>query len=236
MSRAIAVIPARGGSKRVPRKNIKLLAGKPAIVYTIQAAFDSELFTRVIVSTDSDEIADVARAAGAEVPFMRSADLSGDHTGVSDVTLDAINRVDANGSKYANVCQLMANCPLRNAEDIRSSHEQFMSSGANAQLSVTEYGWLNPWWAMRMDSDHKLEHVLPDALGKRSQDLPQVFCPTGAVWWAKSAVLRKERTFHTNDKRGWEMPWYRAIDIDSEDDWRMAELLLELSGRVGTSR
>lgn len=235
-SRLIAVIPARGGSKRVPAKNIKLLAGKPAIVYTIQAAIDSDLFDRVIVSTDNDAIADVARVAGAEIPFMRAEELSGDHTGVSEVTLDALHRVDADASRYDAVCQLMANCPLRNAEDIRASYMQFSSGQAAAQISVTNYGWLNPWWAMRMDGEHRLEHILPDSLGKRSQDLPEVYCPTGAVWWATSEALRQEGTFHTADKRGWEMPWYRAIDIDSEDDWRMAEVMLELSGRVGTAK
>ena len=220
----------------MPGKNVKLLAGKPAIAYSIRAALDSELFDRVIVSTDSEAIAEISRAAGAETPFMRAPELSGDHTGVSEVTLDALERVDGDGTRYDAVCQLMANCPLRNAEDVRSSHSQFVATGANAQLSVTSYGWLNPWWAMRMDPDHRLEHILPDSLGKRSQDLPELFCPTGAVWWATSDALRKERTFHTSDKQGWQMPWYRAIDIDSDDDWRMAEMMLGLAGRLQTAK
>ncbi|MBA2687737.1 MAG: acylneuraminate cytidylyltransferase family protein [Gemmatimonadaceae bacterium] len=232
-SRALAVIPARGGSRRVPGKNVKLLAGKPAIVYTIEAAIASDLFDRIVVSTDSKSIADIAVAAGAEVPFVREAALSGDHTAVSDVTVDALMRVDPDAAKYDFICQLMANCPLRNADDIVSSYRQFSESGAGAQISVTSYGWFNPWWAVERDADFRLKHILPEALGKRSQDLPDVYCPTGAVWWARSEVLRKERNFHTDDKRGWEMPWYRAVDIDSEEDWRMAEALLKMAARKG---
>lgn len=223
--RLLAVIPARGGSKRVPGKNIRLLAGKPTIQYSIDAALESRLFERVIVSTDSEEIADVAKRGGAEIPFMREPALADDFTPVSEVTLDALERIDAD-SHFEAVCQLMANCPLRNADDIRSSYGQFSSSGAGAQISVTDYGWLNPWWAVNMDETFRLTHILPDALGKRSQDMPELFCPTGAVWWAKAAVLRAERTFHATDKCGWRMPWTRAVDIDGEDDWRMAELLI----------
>ncbi|MBA3657011.1 MAG: acylneuraminate cytidylyltransferase family protein [Gemmatimonadaceae bacterium] len=224
----LAVIPARGGSKRVPGKNVRLLGGKPAIAYSIEAAFDSGLFDRVIVSTDSDDIASVARAAGADVPFVRGSNLSDDHAPVSEVTADALARVDQEADRYDAVCQLMANCPLRNSDDIKSSYDQFSKTGAATQISVTSYGWLNPWWAVRSDSSFRLTHILPDALGRRSQDLPEVFCPTGAVWWAKSGILRSTRDFHIEDKRGWAMPWYRAIDIDTEDDWRMAEMLLDI--------
>ncbi len=224
-SRLLAVIPARGGSKRVPGKNTRMLAGKPAIVYSIEAAISCGLFDAVVVSTDSEHIADIARAAGAAVPFMRDASLSGDHTGVSEVTLDALNRLDPHKANYDSVCQLMANCPLRTADDILASHAQFAATGADTQISVTNYGWLNPWWAVTMDEEFSLTHILPESLGKRSQDLPAVFCPTGAVWWAKAEVLRAELTFHAAGKRGWEMPWYRAVDIDSEDDWKFAEAI-----------
>jgi N-acylneuraminate cytidylyltransferase len=221
----LAVIPARGNSKRVPGKNVRELHGKPAIQYTIEAALQSGFFESVIVSTDNDGIAKVATEAGAQVPFMRDAVLADDFTPVSAATLDALDRVDAD-SRYNAVCQLMANCPLRTAADIRDSYRQFSETGARAQISITEYGWLNPWWAMTADDSHRLTHLLPEGWGKRSQDLPPVFCPTGAVWWAKCDALRQEGTFHTSDKTGWKIPWYRAVDIDSEDDWKMAELLM----------
>lgn len=214
----------------MPGKNIRVLGGKPAIEYTIIAARECGLFSRIVVSTDSPAIADLASKMGADVPFLREAALADDFTPVSEVTLDVLNRVDEDPG-YTAICQLMANCPLRNADDIRNSYEQFVRSDANAQISVTEYGWLNPWWAAEMDESFHLTHLLPQGLGKRSQDLATTYCPTGAIWWAKCSVLRTEGSFHTRDKRGCPIPWQRAIDIDSEDDWKMAEVLLEMSRR-----
>ena len=123
LDRAIAIIPARGGSKRVPGKNIRPLAGKPLIAYTIEAALGSRLFHRVVVSTDSEDIAAVARTYGAEVPFLRSAGISDDITPVSAATADALERLDPDEDQYRLVAQLMANCPLRTAEDVRSSYK-----------------------------------------------------------------------------------------------------------------
>src|ERR1700679_3365321 len=120
----IAIIPARGGSKRIPGKNIKSLAGKPIIAYTIDAACESGLFERVVVSTDSNEIAEIARRYGAETPFLRENDLADDFTPVSSVTVDALLRLDPDNTKFESVAQLMPNCPLRTVEDVTSSHEQ----------------------------------------------------------------------------------------------------------------
>lgn len=226
----IAVIPARGGSKRVPGKNIRSLAGKPAILYTIDAALESKLFERVIVSTDDSKTTEIAKSAGAEVPFVRDAALSDDFTPVSRVTLDALEKVDSQG-RYSAVCQIMPNCPLRNADDIRASYEHFTADKSTPQISVTAFGWLNPLWAVKMDERSRIEHLMPDFVEKRSQDLPRVFCPTGAVWWADCNVLKESGTFHVPGKRGWEIPWQRAIDIDSEADWLMAETLLLIQSR-----
>lgn len=222
----LAVIPCRGGSKRIPKKNIRLLHGKPAVAYTIEAALMSGIFQSVIVSTDSEEIAEVARACGAVVPFVRDSALADDFTPVSMVTLNALNRLDPHAGIYSNVCQLMANCPLRNANDIRDSYAQFIETEADSQISVTEYGWFNPWWAMTRDDQNKLTPLFKEQMGVRSQDLPHLYCPTGAIWWAKSDVLRQHATFYAPDYRGWAIPWQRAIDIDTEDDWEMAEVLM----------
>jgi len=223
----LAVIPARGGSKRIPRKNIRELCSKPIIAYTIEAAFESGVFSRVIVSTDSEEVAAVAKRFPAEVPFLRDPSLADDYTPVSLVTLDALQRLDPDGIKYHHVAQLMPNCPLRTAADIQESYRQFMDTKADSQISVTRYGWLNPWWAMTRNEKCQLSPIFPEQMGKRSQDLPEVFCPTGAIWWAKADVLCRERTFHITGRTGWEIPWQRAIDIDTEDDWKMAELLMQ---------
>jgi len=223
----LAVIPARGGSKRVPQKNIRELCGKPIIAYTIEAAFESGVFSRVIVSTDSDEIATVAQRSEAEVPFLRDASLADDYTPVSLATLDALEKLDPDGTIFQSVAQLMANCPLRTGEDVRDSYRQFMETGADSQISVTRYGWLNPWWAMTRDHEMRLTFLLDVDPSVRSQDLPELFCPTGAIWWAKADVLRRERTFHIASRTGWEIPWQRAVDIDTEDDWQLAELLMQ---------
>jgi len=223
----LAVIPARGGSKRIPHKNVRKLCGKPIIAYTIEAAFESGVFSRVIVSTDSDEIATVAQRSEAEVPFLRDASLADDYTPVSLATLDALEKLDPDGTIFQSVAQLMANCPLRTAEDVRDSYRQFMETGADSQISVTRYGWLNPWWAMTRDHEMRLTFLLDVDPSVRSQDLPELFCPTGAIWWAKADVLRRERTFHIASRTGWEIPWQRAVDIDTEDDWQLAELLMQ---------
>jgi len=227
-SPCLAVIPARGGSRRLPHKNIRALLGKPAIAYTIEAALRSGLFERVVVSTDSPAVAAAALQAGAEVPFVRAAALADDQTPVSAVTLDTLQRLDGEQARFRYVAQLLPNCPLRTAEDIRASYTQFVESEAESQLSVTRFGWLNPWWATRRSEGFGLTPVFQASITQRSQDLPELFCPTGAVWWARSEVLRSAGTFHTAQRTGWEIPWERAVDIDTEADWRLAELLLRL--------
>jgi pseudaminic acid cytidylyltransferase len=226
--KVIAVIPARGGSKRIPGKNIRALAGKPIIAYTIAAACESGLFERVVVSTDSQEIAEVARQYNAEVPFLRDGSLADDFTPVSAVTADALVRIDPAGDKFGLVAQLMPNCPLRTAQDVRDSFRQFESTAADSQISIVRYGWQNPWWAMRRNARQELEPVFKEQMTARSQDLPELFCPTGAIWWARSAALRRTKTFHLENKTGWEIPWQRGIDIDTFEDWEMAEALIRI--------
>lgn len=225
----LAVIPARGGSKRISGKNLRCLEGKPLLAYTVEAALQSDLFDRVIVTTDSHDIADVARDFGADVPFLRDAGLSDDVVPVSAATVDALERVDPSRRLFAHVCQLMPNCPLRTAGDILASYEQFVRSGAESQVSVVRYGWQNPWWAMQRDEHLVLAPLFEDAATARSQDLAELFCPTGAVWWAKADALRGEGTYHMAGRTGWEIHWARGVDIDTEDDWQMARVLMNMT-------
>ena len=222
----LAVIPARAGSKRIPNKNLKMLNGKPMIAYSIEAALKSNIFSLVVVSTDSSEIKDVAEEYGAEVPFIRSSELADDITPVSLATVDALQKVDPEGKQYRFVAQLMANCPFRTSDDIRDSFRNFLDKGSDAQISVTGYGWLNPWWALKLDDDERLTPLFAEKQKERSQDLGDLFCPTGAVWWTKSESLIRERTFHVEGRTGWVIPWHRAVDIDEEDDWALAEALI----------
>ncbi len=221
----LAVIPARGGSKRIPHKNIRPLGGRPLLAHTVEAALASGCFDRVVVSTDDDAVAAAAREAGAEVPFVRGAAIADDHTPVSAVTLDALERLDAAGERFAQVAQLLPNCPLRDAGDVRASLAAFEASDAEFQISVTRYGWLDPWWAMQIGDGGRLEPLFPDALARRSQDLAELFCPTGAVWWARTAALRRAGTFYGEGVRGFPLAWRHAVDIDDEDDFAMAEAL-----------
>ncbi len=227
-SLCLAVIPARGGSKRIPKKNIRPLGGKPLLAYTIEAAVSSKLFDQVIVSTDSADIAEVAERCGARVPFMREANLADDVTPVSEVTADVLDKLDSSGRPYRDICQLMPNCPLRLASDIADSYRQFIATGSQAQISVVRYGWQNPWWAMRQDSNHVLDPIFKDYMTARSQDLPELYCPTGAIWWMKADMLKQERTFHVSGRAGWEIPWQRGLDIDTQDDWALAEALFHM--------
>jgi pseudaminic acid cytidylyltransferase len=222
----IAIIPARGGSKRIPGKNIRPLAGRPIIAYSIIAALESGLFERVVVSTDSEEIAAIARQFEAEVPFLRDQALAGDLTHVSLVTADALLRLDPAGDKFDSVAQLMPNCPLRTAGDVKESYKQFEQTGAASQISVVRYGWQNPWWAMRRNERNELEPIFEEQMTVRSQDLPELVCPSGAVWWARTGALRHAKTFHLENRTGWEIPWQRGIDIDTLEDWAMAEVLV----------
>lgn len=232
----LAVIPARGGSKRIPRKNIRDFLGRPMIAYTIDAARESGLFARVVVSTDDPEIADASQGAGAEVPFLRNPSLADDHTVASQVTADALQRVDPAGTQYSYVAQLMATCPLRTAVDIQDSFRQMTETGAPSQISVTRYGWQNPWWARRRDSTFHLSPFFPDMALQRSQDLPTLYVPVGAVWWAKAQHLRETQNFYMPNHIGWEIPWTRAVDIDTEEDWQMAEFLSQFHSRHSAAR
>jgi N-acylneuraminate cytidylyltransferase len=224
-SSCVAVIPARGGSTRIPRKNIREFVGRPLIAYTIEAAVQSGVFARVIVSTDDEQVAEISRTHGAEVPFMRTASLADNHTASSPVTADALERLDPSGVVYAHVAQLLPTSPLRNASDVRASYEQFLMTGTSAQISISRFGWLYPWWAFERDPQMRLVPIFPEAMHKRSQDLPALFGPVGAIWWAKAENLRQTRDFYMPGRTGWEIPWERAIDIDTEDDWKLAKLL-----------
>ncbi len=225
--RCLAVIPARAGSRRAPGKNVRPLGGKPTLAYSIEAARDSGLFARVIVSTDSASTAELAVRWGAEVPFLREASLADDNTHVSAVTVDALERLDPDGLLFDSVAQLMPNCPLRDAADVRASFAQFVSTGAASQLSVARYGSQSPWWAMRRTDQFELVPLFPAETQMRSQDLPDVFCPSGAIWWARAALLREARTYHVAGRTGWEIDPIHGFDIDTEDDWRLCEALMQ---------
>lgn len=223
----IAIIPARGQSKRIPKKNILNISGKPMIAYTIEAALKSGLFDKVLVSTDDDEIAHISEEYGAWVPFKRSKYVD-DYSTVSEVTLNALQVLEKDFQKsYQTVVQLMANCPLRDASEIVKAVEFFEAGEHNFQISCFQYGWMNPWWAHKLDEDNKASPLFPDEMtGKRSQDLEKLYCPTGAIWVASTAHLTEYGNFYGKDYRFFPMSWRKALDIDDYEDLRMVEILI----------
>lgn len=219
----VAIIPARGGSKRIKKKNIIDFHGKPMIAWTIQAALESGLFDDVVVSTDNMEIAEVSKAFGASVPFLRK-NYADDQTPVSTATLEALTQLRHQCDKqYDEVVQLMANCPIRDAKDIIMAVEHFSERDACAQISCFKFGWMNPWWAVTMDENCKPKSLFPEASTQRSQDLPDLYCPSGAIWIAKSSMLQKHKTFHMENRIFFDIGWAAAVDIDDYTDLDMAK-------------
>lgn len=227
-SKNIAVIPARGGSKRIPEKNIIEFSGQPLISWTIQAAQQSQCFDRIVVSTDDPKIAAVAEKYGVEVPFYRDQ-ASDDITPVSEATLLAVSQAEEHWQEsYDTVVQLMANCPLRSAQSIQQALSFFYEQSTHFLLSAFKFGWMNPWWASTLNEHHQPSPLFPEAMKRRSQDLEELFCPTGAIWIADVKHLKKSRTFYGDGHLFYPIPWTEAVDIDDYDDLKMANAVAYL--------
>ena len=221
----IAIIPARGGSKRIPKKNIINFFGKPLIAHTIEAAIKSNIFDRIIVSTDCKEIAEISLQYGAEVPFMRE-DKADDFSPISDATVYTLKRLEKEFSEtYTNVFQLMANCPIRDSSDIIKMSNEFTLNSNTFLISSFKFGWMNPWWAFKNDTNGKPEKLFKEGVNKRSQDLDDLFCPTGSIWIAKGKDLIKEGTYYGKGHSFFELNWKSAMDIDDFDDLEMAKAI-----------
>lgn len=220
--KTLALIPARGGSKGIPRKNIKLIAGKPLIVWTIEAALRSTLLDAVVVSTDDPEIADVARRAGAQVPFLRPAVLAQDHTPGLDPVIHALDQLPG----FDSVLLLQPTSPLRGTEDIDNCLRVASESSAPSVVSVTEPD-THPYWTYVLTADQTLQRLIEAEPVARRQDLPAVFAINGALYFADAAWLRESRSLVNRQTRAFVMARERSIDIDTPLDWRIAEMLLK---------
>jgi len=219
---ALAVVSARGGSKRIPRKNIIDFFGRPLMAWSIRAALDAGVFRKVIVSTDDAEIAAIAREHGAEAPFIRER-FTDDHSPISTVVADAVEIMrDRFGENYDVVAQIMPNCPMRTAEEIRDAYRNFTDNKLDFQLSSFAYGWMNPWWAFKISEDGAPSPLNERGLKSRSQDLEKLYCPTGAIWLAKTAALLRSKNFYGPGFRLYPIPWQSAVDIDDYEDLEMA--------------
>lgn len=230
VSQVIAIIPARGGSKRIPGKNLIEFNGRPMISWTIKAALEIQTFSKVIVSTDDIEIAEISKQFGAEVPFFRDR-YADDYSSVSLATAHALSQAYAHFEiQFDTVVQLMPNCPLRTSLDISMALEAFEKNGRRSQISCSSFGWANPWWSSSLDDSGTPTSIFDDTLRSRSQDLSPLFCPTGAIWISDAENLIRSHSFYSEAHRYEPMPFFRAIDIDDEDDYQLA---LRLAPRHG---
>lgn len=225
VDKVIAIIPARGNSKRLPNKNIIDFFGKPLISWTIEAAIECGCFAKILVSTDHEAIAKIARKSGAEVPFMREQ-AADDFSPVSLATIAALRQAEAYWqTSFSHVVQLMANCPLRTKQDIIESLTHFKNANAEFQISCYKHGWMNPWLAVKINENSKPIHLFPEVFTKRSQDLESLYGPTGAIWIAKTEAFYKANTFYGPNYIFKPIKWTSAIDIDDEDDLLMARAI-----------
>lgn len=222
----IAVIPARGGSKGVPGKNIKILAGKPLISYTIIAALESGVFEKIIVSTDSQEIADIAAQYGAEIPFMRPKDIAGDLTSSDDVILHALTYYKEKGIEFDEVCKLQPTSPFRNGNHIKEAYQLFCSKKADFLVSVCECEH-SPLWAGIIEEDLRLDNFISEDVKRACrQELPTYYRLNGAIYMGKTEQFISAKNFLGKKSIAYVMSQQNSVDIDSELDFMFAEIIM----------
>ena len=219
----LAIIPARGGSKGLPRKNILPLCGKPLIAWTIEAAIDSEIFDQVIVSTDCPEIQQVALAHGASAPFLRPTHLATDTATSVEVVLDCLERYPS----HEWFCLLQPTSPLRTAQDIRDSWTCILNSpGAVSLTSISETS--HPIeWTLRPQKDKTLQPIFPEQAHLRRQELPAGYLPNGSIYWVQIEAFLRDESFRPAPNIGHYLPKERAVDIDSKLDLEIAKAILK---------
>jgi len=223
----LGFIPARAGSKGLPGKNIRPLAGKPLIVYTIEAARRSGVFDYLMVSTDGGDIAGIARKAGADVPFMRPAGLATDNARGIDVLHHAMSWLEERGKKYDCVMTLQPTSPLRSAEDIIAALDHLIERDADAIVSVCEVEH-HPWWSNTLPEDDCMKDFLRPGIPANRQELPKYYRLNGAIYLAWWDFIRERENWFGSDTFAYVMPRQRSVDIDEEMDLLLAELILKL--------
>ena len=228
----VGIIPARGGSKRIPGKNIKPFAGKPIIAWVIETALQTGLFDRLVVSTDDQEVADVALEYGAEVPFMRPAELSDDHTGIIEVVQHAIAWLTRNGVDAEHVCCMLPTAPFLQAGVLKAALAQLVESQASYAFSVTAFPFPIQR-AVRVNADGRVEAIWPENNLKRSQDLEEAFHDAGQFYWGTRRAFEQGEPIFSSGSVPVRLPRYRVQDIDTPEDWKRAELMFNALQEAG---
>lgn len=220
----LAVIPARGGSKRIPRKNIREFHGKPIIAWSIEAALETRLFDRVIVSTDDEEIASVASQYGAEQPFVRPPELADDHATTLAVMKHAVEWFDQNEKSPELVACIYATAPFVRASDLRRAHDLLADDDADYAFPVCRFPFPIQR-ALRREPDGHVSLFHPEHESTRSQDLEEAWHDAGQFYLGTARAFREARSLMSGNSLGVELPRERVQDIDTEEDWRLAELM-----------
>ena len=227
----IAVIPARGGSKRIPRKNIRMFCGKPIIAYSISAAQQTGLFDQVVVSTDDDEIASVAREFGATTPFVRPKELADDFTGTNAVVKHAVAWFNAQSNDVTHACCLYATAPLLQARFITEGYEALSRSNAAFAFSVTSYAFPIQR-ALRVTPEGRVDAIYPEHRMTRSQDLEHAYHDAGQFYWGTARAFLEDLPVFAPHSIGVILPRHLVQDIDTLEDWDQAELMYRAIDRA----
>ena len=218
----IAIIPAREGSKRIPKKNIKQFAGKPIIAYSIETAHSVNLFDRIIVSTDSKEISEVAKYYGAEVPFMRPSELADDFTATAPVLIHALNWLNQHGSPSEYFCCIYATAPFLRIEYIKKGFDLLREKNAITAFSVASFPYAI-FRALKIDENGFVKMFWPEYENARSNDLPYAYHDAGQFYWGDTKRFLTEKKLFSSDSVPVILPRYLVQDIDTPEDWETAE-------------
>ena len=224
--RKIAIITARGGSKRIPRKNIKEFLGKPIMAYSIEAAVMSKLFDVVMVSTDDEEIAGIARKYGAEVPFFRSAEASSDYATTNDVLSEVLTEYEKRGEHFEIGCCIYPTAPFVTANKLRDAMECFLKSDADSLIPVVPFSY--PPKRGMVIRDEKLVFEYPQYLDSRSQDLEASYHDVGQFYFFRTEAFRRNKKLMIGNILPYIVPELEVQDIDNMSDWKIAELKYQL--------
>ncbi|MFD3293593.1 pseudaminic acid cytidylyltransferase [Aquirufa sp. KTFRIE-69F] len=225
-SRNICIIPARGGSKRIPRKNIKNFLGKPIITYSIEQALKSGLFEEVMVSTDDSEIANIALKSGANVPFFRTEKNSNDFATTAEVLIEVIKNYSENGFEYDNICCCYPTAPFVNTDRLIEGFELLNKEQVDSVLPISSFDY-TIWRSLKENENSYLSFNWDEFEDSRSQDLPQVFHDAGQWYWIKTKSLFTHNKIITPFTRGLLLSSLEVQDIDNIHDWKIAELKYE---------
>ena len=218
----ICIIPARGGSKRIPRKNIREFHGKPMIAWSIEVARESGLFERIVVTTDDKEIAEIAESHGAEIPFLRAAELADDFTGTIPVVADAIKRIRAFGYEHSEICCLYPTAPFVTCEDLKNGLQLLREQDWSFVFSATDYSY-PVFRSFHNNANGGLQMVFPEHFHTRSQELRDVYHDAGQFYWGTAEAWLEDIALFGSKSTIVKLPRWRVQDIDSEQDWAAAE-------------